>query len=96
MQLVRPGAGGGLLLLALLAALTGPCASRSDAPRGVANPFVFDPKAKCEPSCKHLGICIRNDTCFCMRGYEGETCQYGDVQPAAQSACAFVFTQLTF
>ncbi|CAL8249745.1 unnamed protein product [Boreogadus saida] len=83
--LVRLGTGGSLLLLALLAALTGPCASRSDAPRGVANPFVFDPKAKCEPSCKHSGICIRNNTCFCMRGYEGETCQYANCFPKCKN-----------
>ncbi|XP_030214841.1 von Willebrand factor D and EGF domain-containing protein [Gadus morhua] len=83
--LVRLGPGGSLLLLALLAALTGPCVSRSDAPRGVANPFVFDPKAKCEPSCKHSGICIRNNTCFCMRGYEGETCQYANCFPKCKN-----------
>ncbi|ROL45137.1 hypothetical protein DPX16_8266 [Anabarilius grahami] len=67
------------LLLVALAALAGICLGGSDGPRGVALPFVFDPKATCEPPCKHAGICIRNNTCFCSRGYEGETCQYGDV-----------------
>lgn len=68
----------GLGSAVLLAALVGVCSARSDAPRGVAVGFVFDPKAKCEPPCEHAGICIRNNTCFCSRGYEGETCQYGD------------------
>lgn len=67
------------LLLAALVSLTGICMGGSDGPRGVALPFVFDPKATCDPPCKHAGICIRNNTCFCMRGYEGERCQYGDV-----------------
>lgn len=67
------------VLLAFLLALVGVCSARSDAPRGVAFGFVFDPKAKCEPPCEHAGICIRNSTCFCSKGYEGETCQYGDV-----------------
>ena len=96
MQLVRLGPGGSLLLLALLAALTGPCVSRLLGVRRSANPFVFDPKAKCEPSCKHSGICIRNNTCFCMRGYEGETCQYGDVPLVGYTACGFVLTKLPF
>ncbi|CAB1333428.1 unnamed protein product [Coregonus sp. 'balchen'] len=65
-----------LALLACLVALVGICLARSDAPRGVAVPFVFDLKATCDPPCQHAGICIRNNTCFCSRGYEGETCQY--------------------
>ncbi|KAI4874509.1 hypothetical protein NFI96_002233 [Prochilodus magdalenae] len=64
------------ILLATLALLAGVCLARSDAPRGVSLPFVFDVKAVCDPPCKHAGICIRNNTCFCSRGYEGETCQY--------------------
>ncbi len=67
------------LLLVALAALAGICLGGSDGPRGVALPFVFDPKATCDPPCKHAGICIRNNSCFCSRGYEGETCQYGEV-----------------
>uniref|UniRef100_A0A8C2AWB6 von Willebrand factor D and EGF domains n=1 Tax=Cyprinus carpio TaxID=7962 RepID=A0A8C2AWB6_CYPCA len=67
------------LLLVALATLAGICLGGSDGPRGVALPFVFDPKATCEPPCKHAGICIRNNSCFCSRGYEGETCQYGEV-----------------
>ncbi|KAF3839606.1 hypothetical protein F7725_018323 [Dissostichus mawsoni] len=63
-----------VLLLSLIALSS---AAGSDAPRGVAVGFVFDPKAKCEPPCKHGGVCIRNNTCFCSKGYEGETCQYG-------------------
>lgn len=70
---------GSTVLLAALLALVGICSAGSDAPRGVAVGFVFDPKAKCDPPCEHAGICIRNNTCFCSRGYEGETCQYGDV-----------------
>lgn len=70
---------GSTMLLAALVALLGVCSAGSDAPRGVAVGFVFDPKAKCDPPCEHAGICIRNNTCFCSRGYEGETCQYGDV-----------------
>lgn len=70
---------GPIVLLAALLALVGVCSAGSDAPRGVAVGFVFDPKAKCDPPCEHAGICIRNNTCFCSRGYEGETCQYGDV-----------------
>lgn len=70
---------GSTVLLSTLLALVGVCSAGSDAPRGVAVGFVFDPKAKCDPPCEHAGICIRNNTCFCSRGYEGETCQYGDV-----------------
>lgn len=62
-----------------LASLVAHVSAGSDAPRGVALGFVFDPKAKCAPPCEHAGICIRNNTCFCSQGYEGETCQYGDV-----------------
>lgn len=70
----------GLASAVLLAAFVALCsAGRADAPRGVAVGFVFDPKAKCDPQCDHGGICIRNGTCFCSKGYEGETCQYGDV-----------------
>ncbi|KAG7253399.1 hypothetical protein CRUP_006451 [Coryphaenoides rupestris] len=65
-----------MVLLMAAGSLPGLWASRSDAPRGVASPFVFDVKATCAPPCQHSGICIRNDTCFCMRGYEGESCQY--------------------
>lgn len=64
-----------IIFVALLAV----CSAGSDAPRGVALGFVFDPAAKCEPPCEHSGVCIRNNTCLCARGYEGETCQYGDV-----------------
>lgn len=67
------------LLFVSLMSLAGVCSGGSDAPRGVAVGFVFDLKAKCEPPCEHAGVCIRNNTCFCSRGYEGETCQYGDV-----------------
>lgn len=66
------------VLLTTLVAFGGFCSAGSDAPRGVAVGFVFDPKAKCEPPCEHAGICIRNNTCFCSGGYEGESCQYGD------------------
>ena len=69
------GLGGPLLLLL---AVAGVCSAGSDAPRGVALGFVFDPKAKCEPPCAHAGVCIRNNTCFCSRGYEGETCKFGE------------------
>lgn len=64
---------------AVVVALFGLSTAGSDAPRGVAVGFVFDPQAKCDPPCEHAGVCIRNNTCFCSRGYEGETCQYGDV-----------------
>ncbi|CAG6014019.1 unnamed protein product [Menidia menidia] len=61
------------LLACLLLLAPGVCSGGSDAPRGVALGFVFDPKAKCEPPCEHGGVCIRNNTCFCSKGYEGET-----------------------
>jgi len=80
-----------VVLLLMAAALPGLWASRSDAPRGVASPFVFDVKAKCAPPCQHSGICIRNDTCFCMRGYEGESCQYGIVTPVCHRLKAYIF-----
>ncbi|KAG7216457.1 hypothetical protein INR49_001943 [Caranx melampygus] len=70
------GLGSAVLFLASLLSLVGVSSAGSDAPRGVAVGFVFDPRAKCEPPCQHAGICIRNNTCFCSRGYEGETCQY--------------------
>lgn len=67
------------LFMAMLALLTGVCLGGSDSPRGVSLPFVFDLNAVCDPPCRHAGICIRNSTCLCSWGYEGETCQYGDV-----------------
>ncbi|MEQ2243192.1 hypothetical protein ILYODFUR_004592 [Ilyodon furcidens] len=73
-------------LFSFLLALAGVCSGGSDAPRGVAVGFVFDLKAKCDPPCEHGGVCIRNNTCFCSKGYEGETCQYGE---AANSALWF-------
>ncbi|MBN3271041.1 VWDE protein, partial [Polyodon spathula] len=30
----------------------------------------------CDPPCQHAGLCIRNSTCFCSKGYEGGLCQY--------------------
>nr|XP_046255017.1 von Willebrand factor D and EGF domain-containing protein isoform X1 [Scatophagus argus] len=72
-------------LLAALVALASVCSAGSDAPRGVAVGFVFDPKAKCEPPCEHAGVCIRNNTCFCSKGYEGETCQYANCYPKCKN-----------
>ncbi|TRY94148.1 hypothetical protein DNTS_026141, partial [Danionella cerebrum] len=69
----------------LLLTLTGITLGGSDGPRGVALPFVFDPKATCEPPCRHAGICIRNNTCFCTRGYEGETCQFANCYPKCKN-----------
>ncbi|TSN03412.1 Sushi, von Willebrand factor type A, EGF and pentraxin domain-containing protein 1 [Bagarius yarrelli] len=63
-----------------MALLAGACLGGSDSPRGVSLPFVFDLKAVCDPPCRHAGICIRNSTCLCSRGYEGETCQYDQLQ----------------
>ncbi|XP_028297963.1 von Willebrand factor D and EGF domain-containing protein isoform X1 [Gouania willdenowi] len=60
-------------------------AEGSDAPRGVALGFVFDPKAECEPRCEHGGVCVRNNTCFCSGGYEGETCQYASCFPKCKN-----------
>uniref|UniRef100_A0AAZ3PKJ7 EGF-like domain-containing protein n=1 Tax=Oncorhynchus tshawytscha TaxID=74940 RepID=A0AAZ3PKJ7_ONCTS len=74
-----------LALLACSVAFVGICLARSDAPRGVAVPFVFDLKATCHPRCQHAGICIRNNTCFCSRGYEGETCQYANCYPKCKN-----------
>uniref|UniRef100_A0A3Q2DST6 Schwann cell-specific EGF-like repeat autocrine factor n=1 Tax=Cyprinodon variegatus TaxID=28743 RepID=A0A3Q2DST6_CYPVA len=68
-----------LSVCSLLFALVGVCSAGSDAPRGVALGFVFDPEAKCDPPCEHGGVCIRNNTCFCSKGYEGERCQYGEI-----------------
>uniref|UniRef100_A0A3B4T3F6 Schwann cell-specific EGF-like repeat autocrine factor n=1 Tax=Seriola dumerili TaxID=41447 RepID=A0A3B4T3F6_SERDU len=79
------GLGSTVLFLASLVALVGVSSAGSDAPRGVAVGFVFDPKAKCEPPCAHAGICIRNNTCFCSRGYEGETCQYANCYPKCKN-----------
>ncbi|KAM7382956.1 hypothetical protein PAMP_002649 [Pampus punctatissimus] len=76
---------GSTVLLASLVTLAGLCSARSDAPRGVALGFVFDPKATCDPPCEHAGICIRNNTCFCSRGYEGETCQYANCYPKCKN-----------
>ncbi|XP_004560249.2 von Willebrand factor D and EGF domain-containing protein [Maylandia zebra] len=73
------------LLFASLMSLAGVCSGGSDAPRGVAVGFVFDLKAKCEPPCEHAGVCIRNNTCFCSRGYEGETCQYANCDPKCKN-----------
>lgn len=67
------------LILICGALLVGVCAAKSDSPRGVSVPFIFDPKATCDPPCRHAGICIRNNTCFCSKGYEGGVCQYGEV-----------------
>lgn len=81
------------LFSASLVALFGFCSGGSDAPRGVAVGFVFDPRATCDPPCEHGGVCIRNNTCFCSKGYEGETCQYGDVTGFILKFCWFVCLQ---
>ncbi|XP_037310990.2 von Willebrand factor D and EGF domain-containing protein isoform X2 [Pungitius pungitius] len=79
----------GLASAVLLAASVALCSGgRADAPRGVAVGFVFDPKAKCDPQCDHGGICIRNGTCFCSKGYEGETCQYANCYPKCKNGGA--------
>ncbi|XP_012731438.2 von Willebrand factor D and EGF domain-containing protein [Fundulus heteroclitus] len=72
-------------LFTLLLTLIGACSGGSDAPRGVAVGFVFDVSARCEPPCGHGGVCIRNDTCFCSRGYEGERCQYANCFPKCKN-----------
>ncbi|XP_038653426.1 von Willebrand factor D and EGF domain-containing protein isoform X2 [Scyliorhinus canicula] len=59
--------------------------ARSKASRGVVVPFVFDPKAKCDPPCQHVGLCIRNNTCFCSRGYDGDICQYVTCYPKCKN-----------
>uniref|UniRef100_A0A3Q2QJ74 Schwann cell-specific EGF-like repeat autocrine factor n=1 Tax=Fundulus heteroclitus TaxID=8078 RepID=A0A3Q2QJ74_FUNHE len=72
-------------LFTLLLTVIGACSGGSDAPRGVAVGFVFDVSARCEPPCGHGGVCIRNDTCFCSRGYEGERCQYANCFPKCKN-----------
>ncbi|MBN3284288.1 VWDE protein, partial [Polyodon spathula] len=73
------------LILASLALFLVICDARSKASRGVAVPFVFDPKALCDPPCQHAGLCIRNSTCFCSKGYEGELCQYANCYPKCKN-----------
>ncbi|KAH0627428.1 hypothetical protein JD844_003101 [Phrynosoma platyrhinos] len=75
---MRAAAAGPLLLLLLVPAMAAMAAGGlpSKASRGLAVPFVFDPGALCSPPCHHGGLCIRNGTCFCAKGYEGERCQY--------------------
>ncbi|KAG7475936.1 von Willebrand factor D and EGF domain-containing protein-like [Solea senegalensis] len=70
---------------ACVVALFAVATAGSDAPRGVAVGFVFDINAKCEPPCEHAGVCIRNNTCFCSRGYEGESCQYANCFPKCKN-----------
>ncbi|XP_078391801.1 von Willebrand factor D and EGF domain-containing protein [Cetorhinus maximus] len=69
----------------LVLLLLGLCEARSKASRGVVVPFVFDPKAKCDPPCQHVGLCIRNNTCFCSKGYEGDLCQYVTCYPKCKN-----------
>ncbi|XP_053265329.1 wnt inhibitory factor 1-like [Podarcis raffonei] len=72
------------LLLVACAGLA--LAQPSKVSRGVAVPFVFDPRAVCDaPPCQHGGLCIRNGTCFCSRGYEGERCQYATCYPKCKN-----------
>uniref|UniRef100_A0A3P9I8C6 von Willebrand factor D and EGF domains n=1 Tax=Oryzias latipes TaxID=8090 RepID=A0A3P9I8C6_ORYLA len=86
---IRTGTmGSAAFLLAFSLALIAVCSGGSDAPRGVAVGFVFDPNAKCEPACKHAGVCIRNNTCFCAKGYEGETCQHANCFPKCKNGGA--------
>ncbi|XP_061442878.1 von Willebrand factor D and EGF domain-containing protein-like [Rhineura floridana] len=76
------------LCLLFLACVGGPLLARalpSKASRGVAVPFVFDPHAVCSPPCQHGGLCIRNSTCFCSKGYEGELCQYATCYPKCKN-----------
>nr|XP_032823114.1 neurogenic locus notch homolog protein 3-like isoform X1 [Petromyzon marinus] len=74
-----------VLPLATVAASAGSDASPRAAARGVSLPFVFDPRARCEPPCLHHGLCIRNDTCFCGKGFEGERCQFAQCYPKCKN-----------
>ncbi|XP_053115136.1 wnt inhibitory factor 1-like isoform X2 [Hemicordylus capensis] len=77
------------LWLLFLASAGGPLLARalpgSKTSRGIAVPFVFDPRAVCSPPCQHGGLCIRNGTCFCSKGYEGELCQYVSCEGGCQN-----------
>nr|XP_032801816.1 von Willebrand factor D and EGF domain-containing protein-like [Petromyzon marinus] len=48
---------------------------------GLALPFVYESRARCEPPCRNYGLCVRNDTCFCLHGYQGERCQHATCNP---------------
>ncbi|KAF7252501.1 von Willebrand factor D and EGF domain-containing protein [Varanus komodoensis] len=75
-------------LLLFLASAGGALVARalpSKVARGVAVPFVFDPHAVCGAPCQNGALCIRNGTCFCPKGYEGERCQYATCYPKCKN-----------
>lgn len=39
--------------------------------------FLFLP-AKCEPACRHGGVCVRPNKCLCKKGYLGPQCEQVD------------------
>lgn len=41
--------------------------------------MLFSPlPAKCEPACRHGGVCVRPDKCLCKKGYLGPQCEQVD------------------
>lgn len=34
--------------------------------------------AKCEPACRHGGVCVRPNKCLCKKGYLGLQCEQVD------------------
>ena len=40
--------------------------------------FFFPLPAKCEPACRHGGVCIRPNKCLCKKGYLGPQCEQMD------------------
>lgn len=40
--------------------------------------FFFPLPAKCEPACRHGGVCVRPNKCLCKKGYLGPQCEQVD------------------
>ena len=51
----------------------------------INNIFGCDAIVVCNPPCVN-GACVKNDTCSCSAGYEGETCE----TPCEKIVCFYI------
>ncbi|KAJ6668778.1 hypothetical protein lerEdw1_012262 [Lerista edwardsae] len=52
-------------------------ASSAELERNFIKSFFFS-LAKCDPACRHGGVCIRPNKCLCKKGYLGLQCEQVD------------------
>lgn len=65
-----------LLIRYLLASLLGAVSDMQNE-SVILSLFLFLP-AKCEPACRHGGVCVRPNKCLCKKGYLGPQCEQVD------------------